>query len=116
MIEIEVVFNPHKPAPCRYNSRRVAIDAALVADFVPTAQEAIDAIRASKDTKHLLLQKPQRITVQVCDKMSRLASKMYLEIISDCSGEKKPVALLTIRPVKIWILCAINRGIKTGIL
>ena len=113
MIKIEVVFNPHKPAPCRYNSRRVAIDAALVADFVPTAQEAIDAIRASKETKHLLFQKPQKIAVQVCDKMSRLASKMYLDIIS---GEKKPVELLTARPIKLWILCAINRGIKTGIL
>ena len=116
MVKIEVIFNPHKPVPNRYNSRRVAIDAAMVADFVPTAQEAIDAIRASKDTKHLRFQKPQRITVQVCDKMSRLASKMYLEIISDCSGEKKPVALLTIRPAKIWILCAIHRGIKLGIL
>ena len=113
MVKIEVVFNPHKPAPYRYNSRRVAIDVALTADFVPTAQEAIDAIRASKDATHLRFQRPQKISVQVCDKMSRLASKMYLEIIS---GEKKPVALLTIRPVKIWILCAINRGSKLGIL
>jgi len=113
MVKIEVVFNPHKPAPCRYNSRRVAIDAALAADFVPTAQEAIEAIRASKDTEHLLLQKPQKVVVTPCDKMSRLSAKMYLDITS---GEKKPVALLTIHPVKIWILCAINRGIKLGIL
>ena len=113
MIKIEVVFNPHKPGPFRCGSRRVAIDAALAADFVPTVQEAIDAIRASKDDTHLRFQKPQKITVQVCDKMSRLAAKMYLEIIS---GEKKPVALLTIRPVKIWILCAIDRGVKLGIL
>ena len=113
MVKIEVVFNPHKPAPCRYNSRRVAIDAALAADFVPTVQEAIDAISAARDTTHLRFQKPQKITVQVCDKMPQLAAKMYLEIIS---GEKKPVALLTIRPVKIWILCAIHRGIKLGIL
>lgn len=113
MIKIEVVFNPHKPAPCRYNSRRVAIDAALAADFVPNAQEAIEAIRASKDTKHLRLQKPHKITVQVCDKMSRLAAKMYLDIIS---GEKKPVELLTARPIKLWLLCAIHRGIKLGIL
>ena len=113
MIKIEVVFNPHKPAPCRYGSRRVAIDAALAADFVPTAQEAIDAIRASKDTKHLRFQKPQKITVQVCDKMSQLASKMYLDIIS---GEKKSMELITARPIKLWILCAIHRGIKLGIL
>ena len=113
MIKIEVVFNPHKPAPCRYNSRRVAIDAALAADFVPTAQEAIDAIRASKDATHLRFLKPQKIAVQVCDKMSRLAAKMYIEIIS---GEKKPVELLTARPIKLWLLCAIHRGIKLGIL
>lgn len=113
MAKIEVAFNPHKPAPCRYNSRRVAIDVALTSDFVPTVQEVIDAIHASKDTTHLRFQKPQKITVQVCDKMSRLAAKMYLDIIS---GEKKPVELLTARPIKLWILCAINRGIKTGIL
>ena len=113
MVKIEVVFNPHKPAPCRYNSRRVAIDAALAADFVPTAQEAIDAIRASKETKHLPLQKSQRITVQVCDKMSRLASMMYSGIFAE--GERS-VELITARPIKLWILCAINRGIKLGIL
>ena len=113
MVKIEVVFNPHKPAPCRYNSRRVAIDAALAADFVPTAQEAIDAIRASKETKHLMFQKPQKVVVTPCDKMSRLAAKMYLDIIS---GEKKPVELITARPIKLWILCAIHRGIKLGIL
>ena len=113
MIKIEVVFNPHKPAPCRYNSRRVAIDAALAADFVPTVQEAIDAIRASKDTTHLRFQKPQKIAVEVCDKMSQLASKMYLDIIS---GEKKSMELITARPIKLWILCAIHRGIKLGIL
>ena len=113
MIKIEVVFNPHKPAPCRYNSRRVAIDAALAADFVPTAQEAIDAISAARDTTHLPLQKPQRITVQVCDKMSRLASVMYSGIFA---GGEKSMELITARPIKLWILCAINRGIKTGIL
>ena len=113
MIKIEVAFNPHKPAPCRYNSRRVAIDAALAADFVPTAQEAIDAIRASRDATHLRLQRPQKISVQVCDKMSRLAAKMYLDIIS---GEKKSMELITTRPIKLWLLCAIHRGIKLGIL
>ena len=113
MVKIEVVFNPHKPVPNRYNSRRVAIDAALVADFVPTAQEAIDAIRASKDATHLRFQKPQKISVQVCDEMSQLAAKMYLDIIS---GEKKPVELLTARPIKLWLLCAVHRGIKLGIL
>ena len=113
MVKIEVVFNPHKPVPNRYNSRRVAIDAAMVADFVPTAQEAIDAIRASKDTKHLRFQKPQKITVQVCDKMPRLASMMYSGIFA---GGEKSMELITARPIKLWILCAINRGIRLGIL
>ena len=113
MVKIEVVFNPHKPVPSRNNSRRVAIDAALVADFVPTAQEAIDAIRASKDTEHLPFQKPQRIAVHVCDKMSRLASVMCSGIFAE--GEKS-MELITARPIKLWILCAIHRGIKLGIL
>ena len=113
MVKIEVVFNPHKPVPNRYNSRRVAIDAALAADFVPTAQEAIDAIRASKETKHLMFQKPQKIAVRVCDKMSRLASMMYSGIFA---GGEKSMELITARPIKLWILCAIHRGIKLGIL
>lgn len=113
MKKIHIVFNPHKPAPYRYGSRRVAIDAALASEFVPTAQEAIDAIRASKDAMHLRFQKPQKIWVQPCDKMSQLAAKMYLEFIQ---VDEKPVELLTIRPIKIWILCAIHRGIKLGIL
>lgn len=113
MKKIHAVFNPHKPAPYKYGSRRVAIDAALAADFVPTAQESIDAIRASKCTANLQFQKPQKIWVQPCDKMSRLAANMYLEITR---GDKKPVELLTIQPIKIWIMCAIHRGIKLGIL
>ena len=113
MKKIHVIFNPHKPAPYRYGSRRVAIDAALAADFVPTMQEAIDAIRASKDTAHTHFQKPQKIWVQPCDKMSHLAARMYLEIIR---GGKNPMELLTMRPIKIWILCAIHRGIKLGVL
>lgn len=113
MKKIHVIFNPHKPAPYKYGSRRVAIDAALATDFVPTARDAIDAISASKDDTHLRFQKPQKIWVQPCDKMSQLAANMYLEIIR---GDKNPVELLTIRPIKIWILCAIHRGIKLGIL
>ena len=113
MIKIEVVFNPHKPAPCRHNSRRVAIDAALAADFIPTAQEAIDAISAARDTTHLLFQKPQKITAQVCDKMSQLAVKMYSGIFA---GGERSMELITARPIKLWILCAIHRGIKLGIL
>ena len=113
MKKIHVIFNPHKPAPYKYGSRRVAIDSALASEFVPTAQEAIDAIRASKCTANLQFQKPQKIWVQPCDKMSQLAANMYLEIIR---GDKKPVELLAIRPIKIWILCAIHRGIKLGIL
>lgn len=113
MKQISIIFNPHKPAPYKYSSRRVAIDAALAADFTPTAQEAIDAIRASKDTTNLHIQKPQKIMVRPCDKMSRLAANMYLEIIR-C--DKNPAELLAIHPIKIWILCAIHRGIKLGIL
>lgn len=115
MKKIHVIFNPHKPAPCRYRhgSRRAAIDAALAADFAPTVQEAIDAISAARDTTHLRLQKPQEIAVEVCDKMSRLAAKMYLGI---ASGNEKPMELLAARPIKLWILCAIHRGIKLGIL
>ena len=113
MIKIEVVFNPHKPAPCRYNSRRVAIDAALAADFGPTAQEAIDAIRASKNAEYLKFQKPQEFKIKLCDKMSRLSAKMYADFII---GDDKPMELLTIPPIKIWILCAIHRGVKMGFL
>ena len=113
MKKIHVIFNPHKPAPFKYGSRRVVIDAALAADFVPNAQEAIDAIRASKCTANLQFQKPQKIWVQPCDKMSRLAAKMYLEIIR---GDKNPSELHAIRPIKTWVLCAIHRGIKLGVL
>ena len=114
MKKIHVVFNPHKPAPYKYGSRRVAIDAALAADFVPTAQEAIDAIRASKDTAHLRFQNPQKIMVKPCDKMSQLAAKAYSEFGLD--GGDDVGNLITIQPIKTWILCAIHRGIKLGIL
>ena len=112
-MNIRIAFNPHKPAPCKYGSRRAAIDAAIAADFVPTQQEAIDAIRASKCVKHLQFQKPQEIKIRFCDKMARLSSKMYADFIM---GDDKPMELLTIPPIKIWILCAIHRGIKMGFL
>ena len=118
MKKIHVVFNPHKPAPYKYGSRRVAIDAALASEFVPTAQEAIEAIRASKETAHLRFQNPQKILVQPCDKMSQLAAKMYAgfgkESTSNPHAYLEMVTLF--KPIKIWILCAIHRGIKLGIL
>lgn len=112
-MNLRITFNPHKPAPCKYGSRRAAIDAAIAADFVPTKQEAIDAIRASKNAEYLKFQKPQEFKVNLCKKMSRLSAKMYIEFIT---GDNTPMELLTIPPIKIWILCAIHRGIKMGFL
>ena len=112
-MNIRIAFNPHKPAPCKYGSRRAAIDAAIAADFVPTQQDAIDAIRASKNAEYLKFQKPQEFKIKLCDKMSRLSAKMYADFII---GDDKPMELLTIPPIKIWILCAIHRGVKMGFL
>ena len=112
MKAIRITFNPHRAAPHKHGSRRTAVDAAIAADYVPSKQDAIDAIRASKNVEYVKFQKPQEFKIEVCEKIVSLSAKMYLAIASN----DVPIELLTIHPIRIWILCAIHRGIKMGIL
>ena len=112
---IHIKFNPHRHPPVNIGWRSVAINAALVNDYIPTAREAFEAIEKANDESHLQFQKSSTLRVAVSGKMAHLSSKMTSGFWNDHSISLQEKIELTLwQPPSLWCICAINRAIKMG--
>ena len=111
---IHIKFNPHRHPPVNIGWRSVAINAALVNDYIPTAREAFEAIEKANDESHLLFQKSSGLRIAVSGKMAQLAAKMSSGFWNEDIPLQEKIELTLWQPPSLWCICAINRAIKLG--
>ena len=111
---IHIKFNPHRHPPVNIGWRSVAINAAHVNDYIPTAREAFEAIKKANDESHLLFQKSSGLRIAVSGKMAQLAAKMSSGFWNEDIPLQEKIELTLWQPPSLWCICAINRAIKLG--